>query len=212
MSETDEISELGDFGVLAHILDALRVKDCEMVAERLLERFGSFDGVFSATDEEIGSLNLVTERVSSFFAFVRPMIRQALLRGVTEKLNSERAIIRYVTAFLLYRPSPALYAIFTKDRKPILAETLTAENIVREAVGKACRLKADGLILVRYRPSGELFGRSDGFLSTVKQIAETCALAEIDFIDYIEFAPYKFFSYNRHLNGDDNIIDVLDAK
>lgn len=207
------IYELGETGALVNILNKLGVKECDKVADRLLERFGSFNGVFAATHEEIMKLGCVTERVASFLVFVRPMFRQALLRRATCKLDSERALIRYVTAYFILNdlPSSAWYCIYTNNRTPLYTEQLTSDNLVREAIGKACRYYADGVIIIRYRPNGQSMRPNKSELSTVKEIAATCELAEKEFIDYIEFTPYKFYSYKRASAGDDGVMDILDA-
>ncbi len=209
--EKRDIESLGESGVLINILDKLGVKESAKVAGRLLERFGSFNGIFSATNEEILSLGVVSERVASFLGFVRPMFRQAMIRGASDRFVCERDLIRYITAHFFFGSSPDCYCIYTLERKPINTIRLFSENRLREIIGNACRLCADGLIFVRYAADRSSLVPDSAEMSFVSELVETCELAEKSLIDYIVYTPYEFFGYKRFLSDHNGIADVLDS-
>ena len=204
--------EHSDIEILKFFLKVLYGHDCDGLALRLVERFGSFGGVFKATYEELISVPNVTERVASFFTLMLPLNRQALLRSaVGMRIISEAALARFVTVFFLNERNPLdVYLYLDKNYKILGAERSVADDKPREIVSGVCRYDATKLIFVRYYPreheGRELF--TIDRLELLKNVAVPLSTLKVELVDYIEYTPFKVFSLRRAADGDECMLAV----
>lgn len=195
----------GDLDILRYILKTLYGGDRDGLAVRLIERFGGAVEVFGAAQSELMRVEGVTERAASFFAFVKPMYRQALLRSEPElRIDSEAALVRYAAVYFMNDRVPldaCLY--FDKNDKIIRAERLAGDNITERILSGVCRHGAVKTALLRYVPhENDLSAmRTLDGVETVARIAEPLALVDATITDCIEYYPFGFYRCDARLRA-----------
>lgn len=205
-----------DMGILRRILVALYDRDdCGDLAKRLTERFGGVSGIFSATKEELMQVKGVTPRVATFFTVMRPLQRQALLRlGADMSIDCERAAVEYAAVYFMNEYNPLDVCVcLDKSGRVIGAERVTIGERLREIASAVCKRNADLVLLMRY----DRRLRRDETPSAARRRFLTEALdlfvpLEVGLVDYIEYAPYRFFSLGRAIDGDSEFRSTEQAR
>lgn len=202
-----------DIGILCDMLDILYEHDSKRLAWRLIERFGSVSAVFGATKEELMQIDGVTERVAVFFTVMRPLHRQALLRyNGDAPLDNERAAAEYAAAYFVneYNPSDVCVCL-DKKRKIIRAERIDGEEKLRAIAAAVCKRNADCAVILRFDPA--LKQRKHALTAArrelLTEILKLFRAIDTELVDYVEYAPYRFFSLRRAIDGDEKTF-ILD--
>lgn len=208
--------ENSDIGILQFCLKALYEHENDDLAWRLIERFGSVSGIFSASHEELMQIDGVTDRVATFFTVMRPLQRQAQLRAVKGlTLATEREIAEYAAVYFMneYNPSDACVCLDKKYRV-YHAERLGRDEPVREIAEVACRRNAQKIVLIRLEPrlNTKPILPSPERLKLLGKIAKLVSTLGIEFVDYAEYWQNTFFSLRRATGGDIGVYHVFDAK
>ena len=111
--------ENSDIGILQFCLKVLYEHENDDLAWRLVKRFGSVSGIFSASHEELMQIDGMTDRVATFFTVMRPLWRQAQLRAVKGlTLMTEREIAEYAAVYFMneYNPTDVCVCLDKKYR------------------------------------------------------------------------------------------------
>lgn len=201
-----------DIGILCDMLNILYEHDCKPLAWRLIERFGTVSAVFGATKEELMRIDGMTERVAVFFTFLRPLYRQALLRyGGKAPLDSERAVVEYAAAYFVneYAPSDVCVCL-DKKRRIIRAERIGGREKLREIVAAVCKRNADCAVILRFDPAlkQRKRPRTDERGMALPELLKLFRAIDTELVDYVEYAPYKFFSLRRAIDGDERLFTL----
>lgn len=201
-----------DIGILCDMLNILYEHDSERLAWRLIERFGSVSAVFGATKEELMQIDGVTERVAVFFTVMRPLHRQALLRyNGDAPLDSERTVAEYAAAYFVneYNPSDVCVCL-DKKRKIIRAERIDGEEKLRSVAAAVCKRNADCAVILRFDPA--LKQRKHALTADrrewLTEILKLFRAIDTELVDYVEYAPYSFFSLRRAIDGDEKLFTL----
>ena len=217
-TRTKQLIEIedSDIGILLFCLKVLYGHDNEQLAWRLIERFGSVSGIFSAVHEELMQIEGMTDRVATFFTVMRPLRQQAQLRAVKGlTLNSERDIAEYAAVYFMTESIPT-DAVVCLDKKYRVyhVERLGKDERIRELISLACRRDAQKIVLIRYEP--QLLQKSvlpsKDAQKTLIKIANIMSTLDIEFMDYVEYCKSCFFSLRRAIAGDMGVYHVYDAK
>ncbi|MCH5166141.1 MAG: hypothetical protein J1G01_07045 [Clostridiales bacterium] len=208
--------EHSDIEILKFILKALYGSERDDLAWRLIERFGSVGDIFRATHEELTGVDGITDRVASFFTVVMPLNRQALLRSAAGiSLSSEAELVRFATVYFMNERNPFDACLFLDGKSRVIcAERLIEEDRILEVISGVCRYGAVKLAWLRLEPHKEdrsnarLLAKLDVF----KKILPTLALTDTEFVDYIEYVPFEFFSLRRAFDGDENLHEMSHVK
>lgn len=208
--------ENSDIGILQFCLKVLYGHDSDELAWRLVERFGSVGGIFSASHEELMLIDGVTDRVATFFTVMRPLQRQAQLRAVKDfRLMSQRDCAEYAAVYFMndYNPSD-LCVCLDKSNRIICAERLGKDEHVREIAALVCRRNAQKIVLLRFEPQ---LKRRSVLPSPERQkqlikIIKLMSTLGIELVDYVEYSQRCFFSLRRAVRGDIGVYHVHDAQ
>lgn len=202
-----------DIGMLKFMLRALYGRDCDGLADALIARFGSFNGIFRATHEELVAVRGITDRVASFFTFAKPAFRQALMRSAEGvRIDSESALVRYAMTFFMNAQSPCDYCLYLDAKDKIIrAERLTEADRVRETVGGACRYRAEKTALIYCDPAAAVPSPSARRLERLTDIIKALDILGIGFVDCIEYRPFKFFGLRRAAGGDARVVEAAES-
>ncbi|MCH5156187.1 MAG: hypothetical protein J1F69_06215 [Clostridiales bacterium] len=208
--------ENSDIGILQFCLKVLYGHENDELAWRLIERFGSVSGIFSAVHEELMSIDGMTDRVATFFTVMRPIQRQAQLRAVKGlTLESERNLAEYAAVYFMNEFIPTDVCVcLDKKYRVYHAEPLGKDERVRELVALACRRNAQKIVMLRFEP--HLYRKSvlpaKETQKTLIKIANIMSTLGIEFVDYIEYYQNCFFSLRRAVKGDIGVYHVFDAE
>lgn len=195
-----------DLYLLKTMLDRLYGGDSGELYLRLTDRFGTFGGVFDATAEELLAVDGMTERVASFFTFIRPAYRQALLRdGSACVIDGELAAARFATAYFMNKRRAGDRCVYL-DKKSRVLRTEKTDLSVMPAVGGACRAGADKLIVMSGRPFSAALAPSIERLTAVRALIGPLVALGIEFVDYIEYGAFAMYSLRRELSGKPPVI------
>lgn len=189
-----------DLYLLKTMLDRLYGGDSGELYLRLTDRFGTFGGVFDATAAELLAVDGMTERVASFFTFIRPAYRQALLRDGECVIDGESAAARFATAFFMNKRHAGEHCVFL-DKKSRILRTEKTDLDTASAVGGACRSNADKLLVICGRPFGGALAPSVERLTAVRALIRPLDALGIEFVDYIEYGAFAMYSLRRELSG-----------
>ncbi|MDT8326095.1 MAG: DNA repair protein RadC [Roseovarius sp.] len=154
-----------DYELLELVLfRAIPRRDVKPLAHLLIETFGDFNGILSASPDQLGALPGVGEAVITELKIVEAAAHRLSRAKVLRRqvLSSWDALLDYCHTTMAHRETEE-FRVFYLDRKNILiADEKQAEGTVdhvpvypREVVKRALLLNASALILVHNHPSGD---------------------------------------------------------
>ncbi len=192
----------GDIATLDYILTALYGHKCDGLAQRLTERFGSLRGIFRATKAELVAFGL-TDRIASFFCFIDPCYRRALLSEVRDlRIVSERDIVKLTAAYFsgIYTPTDCLFCL-DRDGKVLRIERIT-DDPVAHIIGAVCRSNGVKAAWARLCPHAIEPSTDVKRLKQLSEVAQGLQAVGAGLIDYIEYTPYRFIALGRAMKFD----------
>jgi DNA repair protein RadC len=156
---------LPDYELLELVLFAvLPRRDTKPLAKRLINHFGSFAEVISASDDRLKEVDGVGDAVATHFKVIRAAALR-LMRG--EILNrpilaSWTAVIGYCRAAMGFETQEQFRILFLDKKNRLIADEVQQRGTVdhtpvyiREVVKRALELAATAIILVHNHPSGD---------------------------------------------------------
>ena len=153
---------------------SLGAEKSRAAVERLLERYGSFSTVFSATEEEICRIGGISENA----AILIKLMAYTNSRRATEnfefgKEHSEVELREYITALFLGLSVETVYALFLDDSGRVIACEYVSEGTVnssdvipRKILECARRRKSKNIILAHNHPKGSASPSKDDVMTT----------------------------------------------
>ncbi|MDE6029328.1 MAG: hypothetical protein K2F90_03300 [Clostridiales bacterium] len=207
--------ENSDIGMLQFCLKVLYERERDDLAWRLVKRFGSVAGIFSATHEELMQMDGVTDRVATFFTVLRPLQRQAQLRAVKGlTLMTEREVAEYAAVYFMNECNPTDVCVcLDKKYRVYHAERLGMDERIREFASIVCRRNAQKVVLMRLEPRLNVkpIIPSPERLKLLIQMTKLTGALGIEVVDYVEYYQSCFFSLRRAVGGDIGAYHVFDA-
>ncbi len=201
-----------DLNILQRMLDGLGVENARTAAIRMLERFGSFGGVFAATEAELQDTGL-SSRAAAFFTFVNPALRRIKTGDKpNEKIVDERSAVSGALALFGRRVKHGDHAIYLDNNgRKICSEFLGADSPLSLAAVGACRHRTGKLLIVNIEPDGEVRELGSARAFELSELMRLLKILEIEFVDYIETDGAEFFSLRRASVRDNGISGVFDT-
>lgn len=154
-----------DYELLELVLfRAIPRRDVKPLTRQLLDSFGDFNGVLSASNDRLSDVPGVGEAVIAELKIIEAAAHRLARSRVVERqvLSSWDALLEYCHTTMAHRETEQ-FRIFYLDRKNVLiADEEQARGTVdhvpvypREVVKRALQLNASALILVHNHPSGD---------------------------------------------------------
>jgi len=181
-------------------------------ADQLLARFGSLNGILSASlpslsqivpNHQSSAALSVPSSVALHLKITREVGRRILFKKIAAKplLGSSEALRTYLRALLSSEPREKFMVLFLDRSFHLIALETMGEGTVshapvysREVVRRAIELSASGLILVHNHPSGgAAISRAD--IQTTVQIERAAAALDIELIDHLVVAGDEVVSF-----------------
>lgn len=186
---------------------AIPRRDTNPVAHRLMERFGSLDGVFSATVEELEEVEGVGKNAATLLALWMPLYRRVRTKPKAKEtvLNSTEQAGQYFMDLFFGMRREELYEACLDAKGKLLACCRIAEGSVdavnintRRLVENALKCGASAVILAHNHPSGIALPSPDDNTTTLA-VWDALRAVGIPLIDHIIVADEDYVSL--HDNG-----------
>ena len=154
-----------DYELLELILfRAIPRQDVKPLARRLIDHFGDFNGVLSASPAALGKVEGVGDAVTLEIKIVEAAAHRLSRAKVMQRhvVSSWDALLNYCHATMAHRETEQFRILFLDTKNVLIADEQQASGTVdhvpvypREVVKRALELNAASLILVHNHPSGD---------------------------------------------------------
>ena len=179
-------------------------KDTKPIAKDLIEKFGSLDGVVTASIEELCSISGIKEN-SAIFVKLLGDLSKNLYKGEIRKegiqLKDKNSLIRYLRSEIGFSSREEFRVIFLNNYNMLDgSETLFIGTIdksavyPREIVEKVLYYKAKGIIFAHNHPSGNL-RPSKQDIQITEHMQEALDLIDVKLLEHIIITQDGYFSF-----------------
>ncbi|MBQ3115909.1 MAG: hypothetical protein IJC07_02660 [Clostridia bacterium] len=181
---------------------ALPRKDTNPLAHKILKRFGTLDGVFNASAEDLKMVEGVGDSVAGYLVTVGSIMR-AMLKQEEADVYLKKFDQSKVLAEKLFKGSMAerFFLLLLNKNKKVIARIQFDDdnkNTVSADIPDISRAlylhKPDFAIIMHNHPSGVAIPSREDDLST-KKINLLCELVGTNLIDHIVYADGEMYSY-----------------
>jgi len=187
-------SSLQDYEILEILLYAANPRrDTKPIAKALIDRFGNFAGVATASREALLSVKGVGESGAAQIAVIREAALRLLRAEAKEApvFGSWQKVVEYCQAQLQFEAVENFHVLFLDRKNKLIRDERQNRGTVdhtplypREVVKRALELGASAIILVHNHPSGDPTpSRAD--IETTKEVAKAAALLGVTLHDHL---------------------------
>jgi DNA repair protein RadC len=198
---------LHDYELLELLLTfAIPRLDVKPPAKRLIERFGSLNGVLDGSQAELADVRGVGPTSAILIRLVKELFSAYLAERMEGKdvLSSPRAVVDFARVKLAGLPHEAFMVIFLNVKNRVIEHEVLQEGTVdraivypRQIIKAALTHKAAGLILSHNHPSGDPEpSQEDKHLT--RSIIEAARTVEIKVLDHIIVGKNGYFSFQEN--------------
>ncbi|MEO1239841.1 MAG: DNA repair protein RadC [Pseudomonadota bacterium] len=156
---------LPDYEMLELVLfRAVPRQDVKPLANRLLDKFGSFSGVISAPVSLLKQMHMVGDAVITELKVIEAAAHRLARAQVLQRevISGWDSLVNYCRASMAHRDTEQFRVLFLDRKNTVIADeeqgTGTVDHVPvypREIVKRALELQASALILVHNHPSGD---------------------------------------------------------
>lgn len=197
----DGFNELNSLELL--LFYAIPRRDTNAIAHELLDRFGSLDGVFSASIQELMSVSGIGETAAALIRLTPEIMRKSCINKAAEKkvITTSNQAGKYLAPRFLYEKDEVLLLVCLDSQKRVIScvelnrgVVNSVEANVRRIVETALRYRASSIIIAHNHPDGvALPSREDDYVT--QQVSSALHSVGIPLVDHIIVAGDDFVSY-----------------
>ena len=176
--------------------------DTNPVAHRLIERFGSLDGVLSAPPEELEKVEGVGESAATLLSLILPLVRRSRMTASKKPviLGTTQAAGEYFVDLFFGMREERLYEACLDAKGKLLRCAKVADGSVdavsvniRVIVENALKCGASAVVLSHNHPSGVALPSEDDNATTLA-VFDALRTVDIRLLDHIIVADDDFVS------------------
>lgn len=177
-------------------------KDTNLIAHRLLDRFGSLAGVLDASPKELESIEDVGESTTMFLSLLKAVWRRYEVEQAAGQvpLRTISQCGAYIRPHFIGRTNESIFLLCLDAKCKAICCRLVGEGSInsasvsiRKIVETALNSNATSVILAHNHPSG-LAIPSPEDIQTTQRLAVALAAVEIILADHLVFADEEFVS------------------
>lgn len=197
-------SAMPDYELLEMVLfRAIPRQDVKPLARRLLDKFGDFNRVLTASQERLSEMHGVGEAVIVELKLVAAAAeRLARSRVINrEAISSWDALLDYCHTVMAHRDTEQFRVLFLDRKNVLIADEELAEGTVdhvpvypREIAKRALELNASAIILVHNHPSGDPTP-SQADIDMTGQIESACNALSLTLHDHLVIGKSREVSF-----------------
>ena len=193
---------------------ALPRRDTNVLAHQLLERFGSLDGVFSASIEELCELEGIGETAAALITLIPEIMKKSRLSRSREirQIRSSEDAGEYLLPYFMNETDEVVYLLCLDSKRAVICCAEMGRGVVnsvdaniRRLVEKALKVRACSVIIAHNHPNGiAIPSREDDiFTRALYNAMDTVGIRLEDHIivadeDYISVADSGMMSLYRY--------------
>lgn len=195
---------LPDYEMLELVLfRAIPRQDVKPLARRLLDRFGDFNGVLSASPQRLKEMHGVGDSVVQELKIIEAAAHRLSRARVMGRrvVSSWQDLLAYCHTTMSHRETEQFRVLYLDRKNTLIADEAVAEGTVghvpvypREVVRRALEVGASALILVHNHPSGDPTPSRDD-IDMTRKVAEAAAALEIQLHDHIVIGKSREVSF-----------------
>lgn len=193
-----------DYELLELVLfRAIPRQDVKPLARHLLDRFGSYAGVISATSAQLSQISGVGPAVICELKIVAAAAHRLARGKIMQRpvISGWDAVLNYCRAVMSHRETEQFRILFLDRKNMLIADEAQASGTVdhvpvypREVVKRALELNASALILVHNHPSGDP-APSDADRQVTVQVERAASALGITLHDHIIVGKSRELSF-----------------
>jgi DNA repair protein RadC len=177
-----------------------------LLADRLIDRFGSLGSVVSASTE---ALHAIAGVVGPIIALLK-LVHHATFRIAHAEVKARPVLcnwdklIDYLTVSMAYEPIEQMRVLFLDNRNTLIADEVMGRGTInfvnvypREIVKRALALEATAVILVHNHPSGCSDPSRDDATMT-KDVHAALELLDITLHDHVIIGKGNYYSFQKN--------------
>ncbi|MFK8036144.1 MAG: DNA repair protein RadC [Hyphomicrobiales bacterium] len=156
---------LADYEILELILfRSLPRRDTKPIAKELLQRFGSLNAIFGASEARLTELSGIGDNVATELKLFQALAMRLGKEELHQKplLSSWSSVLDYCRTAMAYEEREQFRILFLDKKNKLIADEVQQKGTVdhtpvypREVVKRALELSATAIILVHNHPSGD---------------------------------------------------------
>lgn len=193
---------------------ALPRRDTNDIAHLLLKRFGSLDGVFSASAEELCEVAGIGENAAALLLLVPEIVKKSRISKTRDikQINSSADAGSYLVPYFMNEQDEVVYLLCLDSKRAVICCAEMGRGVVnsvdasvRRLVEKAIKVKANSVILAHNHPNGIAFPsrEDDIFTRCLYNAMETVGIKLEDHIivadeDYVSIADSGMMGLCRY--------------
>ncbi len=200
--EDEELSALSDVELVELLLSFLiPQKDTNVVAHKLIDKFGSVVGVITASQEQLISVADITAPVASMLPALFVLCR---MQGFTElRLKNRAEAADFFGIAYLGKRTTGTYIAFLDDGLYVRAiESYICDGVpVREILSAACKYHCKYAFIARREV--DLFPQTFNIAEEVGELAGMMSDMNVTMLDYLIFSDYGYYTIGTPPRGRD---------
>jgi DNA repair protein RadC len=205
---SSNFGSLADYEILELLLFLAKPRgDVKPLAKRLIAEFGSLQRVFSASEENLLSIDGIGASVISSLRLIKEAAARMLKEEIKETtiLQSWGALIDYLKVSMAYIKTEQFRVLFLNKKNMLIADELQEVGTVdqtpvypREIVKRALFHEATAIILVHNHPSGNS-NPSNADVQMTKKIIAALAPIGVGVHDHIIISNREYYSFKSNM-------------
>ena len=177
-------------------------KDTNPIAHRLLDRFGSLNGVLDATPEELEKVEGVNKSTSTFLTLIKQVGRYYQVKSAApgEILRTVDQCGKYLVPYFFGRDTETVFLLCLDAKCKVLCckkvgeGSVNSANVpVRRVVEIALGANATSVVLAHNHPTGLAIPSADD-IQTTHRISAALDAVDITLVDHIVVSQDDFVS------------------
>jgi len=195
-----------DHQVLEYALTfVIPYKDTNLIAHRLINRFGSFSGVLEADEEDIASVQGMGEVSAHFLANLAKIYgfyQKDKVKHITEIIGPQSSY-NFVKGFFTNKSIEEMYVVCLSASNKIVAVEKISEGTdneasvsIRKIMDKMSKSKVSNIIIAHNHPKGNSTPSEEDNKFTKALVTATC-INGCHLIDHLIVGEEGFYSYRE---------------
>ena len=197
---------LADYEAIELLLTyAIPLKDVKPLAKRLIETFGSYEGVLDADTERLCEVDGIGSHTAILLKLVRDVMARYHLKEARKQyqVSGTPDLVRYCRLQMAHLGDEQFRVLFLNNQNRIIRDEVLQEGTVdraevypRKILEKALKYKASAMILVHNHPSGSP-DPSEQDKKLTKTLVKTARDLGIAVHDHMIIAQGSVFSFRE---------------